>query len=74
MNLIAAAVPHQHNEVALTSSNRAALITVADYLDGAAILSVLAVMVVGGLSSARMLPKATTQPKPVRVRVEHPAP
>ena len=73
MNLIAVAAPQQHTEVAPTSSNGSALITVANCLDGAAILSVLAVMVVAGLFSAKMLPKATTQSKPAIVRINHPA-
>ncbi len=71
MNLVAVAAPRQNTETSPTPSNRTALITVANYLDGAAILSVLAMMVVAGLFSARVWPKVTTQSKPVSVRAHH---
>ena len=59
MALIAVAAPiHQSTEVA-PISHSVAPVTGANQLGGAAILSVLAVMIVVGLSSAGMLPKAT---------------
>ncbi len=72
MALIAVAAPiHQFTEVAPTSQS-VAPVTGSSQLGGAAILSVLAVMIVVGLSSAGMLPKATKRPSG-NLHANHPA-
>jgi uncharacterized protein HemX len=74
MNLIAVAAPmHQHTEVASTPSTGVAPVTVGNYLGGAAILSVLVVMVAAGLSSAGMMHRMTKQSKSATVRASHSA-
>ena len=73
MALIAVAAPiHQSTEVAPTPFQSVAPVTVANQLGGAAILGVLAVMVVAGLSSAGMLPKATKR-SATNLHANHPA-
>ena len=73
MTLIAVVAPiHQSTEVAPTPFQSASPVTVANQLGGAAILGVLAVMVIAGLSSAGMLPKATKRPA-TNLHANHPA-
>ncbi len=72
MILAVAAPVHHYTEVAPTSSTGVEPVTVANYLGGAAILGLLAVMVAAGLSSAGMMPGAT-KPAKVANRSSHPA-
>ena len=72
MILAVAAPVHHYTEVAPTPSTGVAPITVANYLGGAAILGMLAVMVAAGLSSAGMLSKETKLSK-VGNSSSHPA-
>ncbi len=53
--LIAVAAPVVHTETGVAPQNHAAPVSAANYLGGAAILTILAVMVVSGLSAAGIL-------------------
>ena len=72
MILAVAAPVHHYTEVAPTPSTGVEPVTVSNYLGGAAILGLLAVMVAAGLSSAGMMPGAT-KPAKVANRSSHPA-
>jgi hypothetical protein len=74
MALIAVAAPvHQSTEVAPTPAHSVSPVTVSNQLGGAAILGVLAVMVIAGLSSAGMLPKAAKRASVSDLHTHHPA-
>jgi len=73
MTLFAVAAPiHHHTEITPTPLTRVAPMTVSNYVGGAAILTLLAVMVATGFSAAGMQFKATKQSK-VNPGVGHPA-
>ena len=73
MSFIAVAAPtHQFTEVASTPAQSVSPVTLSNQLGGAAILSVLAVMIVVGLSSAGMLPKATKRASATNLHANHP--
>ena len=76
MTLFAFAAPiHQHTEIATsTPSTGVAPVTVSNYLGGATIFTLLAVMVATGFSAAGMRFKETKRPRAANdAGVGHPA-
>lgn len=68
-----AAPIHQHAEIATTTfSTGVAPVTVYNYLGGATILTLLAVMIATGFSAAGMRGKAIKQSRAVNVGIGHP--
>lgn len=74
MTLFAVAAPiHQYSEIATsTPSTGVAPVTVSNYLGGATIFTLLAVMVATGLSAAGMRCQGTRKSKAANVGVGHP--
>ncbi len=72
MTFFSVVTPIHHTEVAPSASTGVAPVTVSNYLGGALILTLLAVMVATGLAAARMEPRMTKQFKLGSVNPSYP--